>query len=123
MANFKISLEKAKAHMKELQGQNDGTRRLLAGAVEELFRRPPSEDVIANFKEGQNYKDILVDDAVSIMKTYSLKISENFDDVHSIFPEFVEENFEKEYGIPLVDLEESDNDPSDDESDVDLGED
>ncbi|GAA0152407.1 hypothetical protein LIER_10896 [Lithospermum erythrorhizon] len=123
LAVFKSSLEEAAVQIKELQSQNRDTRKLLAGSLEELRSRPPPEVVVANFKESQNYKDILVDDTVSIMRAYSLKISEEFDVVHSMFPKFVEEHFGKEYVIALIDSEESDHEPVDDESDDDLGED
>ncbi|GAA0141390.1 hypothetical protein LIER_02542 [Lithospermum erythrorhizon] len=122
LAAFKNSLEEAGMRIQELQSQNDGTRILLAGSLEKLKRRSPPEEVIANFKEGQNYRDILLDDTVSIMKTYSLKIVEEFEGVSSIFPVFVEENFGKEYVLPLVDPEESDHEHDSDQSNDGFGE-
>ncbi|GAA0155146.1 hypothetical protein LIER_12941 [Lithospermum erythrorhizon] len=76
------------------------------------------------FKEGQNYKDLLIDNTISIMKTFCLKVYPDFLGIHSMFPEFVGEHFGEEYAVPLTDGEEEENDGGDaNQRDDGLGED
>ncbi|GAA0166068.1 hypothetical protein LIER_21315 [Lithospermum erythrorhizon] len=95
-----------------------------AALEKQLSMRPPPEVVIERFKEGHNYKDLLIDETVSIMKTFSLKVYEEFPSIHSMFPEFMEEHFGEEYVVPLTDTEdESENDGNEAQSDDGLVED
>ncbi|GAA0175882.1 hypothetical protein LIER_28977 [Lithospermum erythrorhizon] len=93
--------------------------------LEELSTRPSPEVVIEKFKDGQNFTDLLIDNTVSIMKTFCLKIYEEYLCVHSLFPKFVGEHFGEEYVVPLANEEkESDDGDSDGaHSDDGLGED
>ncbi|GAA0156713.1 hypothetical protein LIER_14139 [Lithospermum erythrorhizon] len=105
------------------EAQLDSSRELLAASEKQLSPRPPPEVIIENFKESQNYKDIIIDDTVSIMKFFSLKVYEEFPGVHSMFPEFVDEHFGEEYEIHLTDTDESDDTEADGQSDDGLGKD
>ncbi|GAA0172311.1 hypothetical protein LIER_26161 [Lithospermum erythrorhizon] len=117
MAIFKSSLEEDELRSRDLKAQLDSSRELLATSGKQLSMRPPPEVIIENFK------DILIDDTVSIMKSFSLKVYEEFPGVHSMFSEFVEEHFGEEYVIPLTATEESDDIEADGQSNDGLGED
>ncbi|GAA0139707.1 hypothetical protein LIER_01198 [Lithospermum erythrorhizon] len=123
MAMFKSSLEEAKLRSRDLKAQLDSSREILAVSEKQLSLRPPLEVIIENFKESLNYKDILIDDTISIMKSFSLKVYEEFPGVHSMFSEFLKEHFGEEYVIPLTDTEESVDTEADVQSDDGLGED
>ncbi|GAA0168723.1 hypothetical protein LIER_40622 [Lithospermum erythrorhizon] len=77
MPIFKSSLEEFEQRSRDLKAQLDSSQQLLAASEKQLSVRPPPEVVIEMFKEGQNYKDLLIDETVSIMKTFSLKESED----------------------------------------------
>ncbi|GAA0151754.1 hypothetical protein LIER_10405 [Lithospermum erythrorhizon] len=123
MAIFKSSLQEAELSSRDLKAQLDSSRELLASSEKQLSIRPPLEVIIENFKESQNYKDILIDDTVSIMKSFSLKVYEEFLGVHSMFLEFREEHFGEEYVIPFTDTEENDDTEADGQRDDGIGED
>ncbi|GAA0166665.1 hypothetical protein LIER_21771 [Lithospermum erythrorhizon] len=92
--------------------------------LEQLSLRPDPEVVIERFKEGQNYKDIAIDNTLCIMKTFCLKVCPDFPGIHSMFREFVGEHFREEYAVPLTDGEEEESDSGDaNQSDDGLGED
>ncbi|GAA0184707.1 hypothetical protein LIER_31995 [Lithospermum erythrorhizon] len=114
IAVFNSSLEDLEEQSRDMRAQLESSRQLSADLEKQLFMRPPPEVVIEKFKEGQNYKDLLIDDIVSIMKTFSLKVYEEFHGVHSMFPEFVREHFRKEYVVDLTDGEEESDDNSND---------
>ncbi|GAA0143760.1 hypothetical protein LIER_04368 [Lithospermum erythrorhizon] len=81
--------------------------------LEELSLRPSPEAVTETFKKSNAYNDLLIDNTVSIMKEFSSEVYLEFRGIHSLFPEFVEITFGKEYVVHLTD---SDND-EDTESD------
>ncbi|GAA0140474.1 hypothetical protein LIER_01813 [Lithospermum erythrorhizon] len=87
---------------------------------EAIVYEAPPEMVIERFKEGQNYKDLLIDETVSIIRTFSLSLTKN----SPVFTEFVQEHFWEEYVVPLTDIkEESEDDGNEAHSDDGLGED
>ncbi|GAA0176518.1 hypothetical protein LIER_29495 [Lithospermum erythrorhizon] len=81
---LKSSLEESEQRSRDLRAQLNSSQQLLAALekrLEYLSARPPSEVVIEKFKEGQNFQDLLIDNTVSIMKTFSLKVYAEFPSV------------------------------------------
>ncbi|GAA0148825.1 hypothetical protein LIER_08161 [Lithospermum erythrorhizon] len=119
--------DEARAQAEDLRRKHEDLQAICNGLLKsksDLSSRPPPEVVIERFEEGQNFADLLIDNTVSIMKTFNLKVYEEFPSVQSMFPEFVGEHFGKEYVVPLTDgEEESDDDVDDAQSDDGLGED
>ncbi|GAA0162102.1 hypothetical protein LIER_18273 [Lithospermum erythrorhizon] len=92
VAALKTSLEESEQQSRDLKVGLDSSQQLLADLekqLEQLSLRPPPEVVIERIKEGQKFKDLLIDNTVSIMKTFSLKVYPEFPGIHSMFPEFV----------------------------------
>ncbi|GAA0143265.1 hypothetical protein LIER_03990 [Lithospermum erythrorhizon] len=112
------ALKEFEQRSQDLRAQLDSSQRLLADSEKLLEQRPPPEVVIEQFKEGQNYKYLLIDDTVSIMKSFSLKVYPEFPGIHFMFPEFVGEHFGQEY---VTDGEEESDDSDDAPSDDGLG--
>ncbi|GAA0154391.1 hypothetical protein LIER_12385 [Lithospermum erythrorhizon] len=61
---FKSSLEESERRSWDLRAQLDSSQELLATSEKQLSMRPPPEVVIKKFKEGQNYKDLLINETV-----------------------------------------------------------
>ncbi|GAA0155087.1 hypothetical protein LIER_12903 [Lithospermum erythrorhizon] len=108
MDALKRSLEESQQTSHGLRTQLDSSQLLLANTekrLEELSLRPSPEAVADAFKKSDTYKDLLIDNTVSIMKEFSYEVYQKFCGIHSLFPEFVEKNFGKEYVVELTDSE------------------
>ncbi|GAA0153160.1 hypothetical protein LIER_43210 [Lithospermum erythrorhizon] len=56
--------------------------------------------------------DVVIDNTVSIMKEYNSEVYPEFRGIHSLFPEFVEKTFGREYVVELTDSEDEDEESS-----------
>ncbi|GAA0161638.1 hypothetical protein LIER_17908 [Lithospermum erythrorhizon] len=75
-AALKMFLEESQQTSHCLRAQRESSRLLLADIVkrlEELSLRPPLEAIVETFKKSDTYRDLLIDNTVSIMKEFSSK--------------------------------------------------
>ncbi|GAA0147087.1 hypothetical protein LIER_06874 [Lithospermum erythrorhizon] len=99
-----------------LKAQLDSSQLLLAGTekrLEELSSRPSPEVVVKAFKKSDTYRDLLIDNTVSIIKEFNSEVYPKFHGIHSISPKFVKKTFRKEYVVDLTDSEEEDTESTD----------
>ncbi|GAA0162438.1 hypothetical protein LIER_18529 [Lithospermum erythrorhizon] len=55
--------------------------------LEELSLRPSSGAIVKTFKKSDTYRDLLIDNTISIMKEFSYEVYLEYPGIHSIFPE------------------------------------
>ncbi|GAA0139782.1 hypothetical protein LIER_01262 [Lithospermum erythrorhizon] len=111
MAALKRSLKESQQTPHGLRTQLDSSKLLLADTekwLEELSLRPSPEVIVEAFKKIDTYRDLLIDNTVSIMKDFNSEVYPEFLGTHSFCPEFVEKTFGKEYVVELTGSEEED---------------
>ncbi|GAA0183785.1 hypothetical protein LIER_31138 [Lithospermum erythrorhizon] len=116
MASLKRSLEEFQQTSLGLRAQLDSSQLLLTDTetrLEELSLRPSPEAIVETFKKSDTYRDLLIDNTVSIMKEFSSEVYPEYHGIHSLFPKFVEKTFGKEYVVELTDSEEDDTESTD----------
>ncbi|GAA0170007.1 hypothetical protein LIER_24368 [Lithospermum erythrorhizon] len=119
VASLKRSLDESKECSRDLKAQLDSSKLLLADfdkQMEQLSQRPTPEVVLERFKEGENFYNIIIDNTISIMKKfYAEDIYLVFPSIYSLFREFVEKHFGREYVVPLADEDDEEENDGDDE--------